>query len=141
MKFNDLYKLITESVGENYFLFILEDNEGKSKLMQMFMKQLGLDPMKSVVIDNAPQAADYIRQNSNLITHYTLDYDLRGYDGTGADVANVISNNANSGENVWIHSDNPEGREQILKILPQAKVAPAPNNIIQIKKSIQIPTL
>ncbi len=136
MKFNDLYKLVTENMGENYFIFILEDNAMRIKLMQAFMKQTGLDPLKTVVIDNAPDAIEYIDHNSRRITHYTLDYNLAGMDGNGVDVANVIANQGNSGENVWIHSDDPSGVEEMKKVLPQAKVVQAPNNIIQIKKSI-----
>lgn len=135
MTFDKLLSLISENVeGGNSHILIVEDNPGLQSLMKKsFQSRIPEQNIK--VVDNATDAVVFIGSNQNVITHYSLDYDL-AYGEKGTQVAEFLAQQGNTGQNVWIHSGNVDSREEFLAYLPDAHMTPSPSNIPAIMKSL-----
>lgn len=135
MTFNKLAQLISENIETNDpHILIVEDNPGLQSLMrQSFKKEIPEENIK--ILDNATDAIVFIGNNMAKITHYSLDYDL-SYGEKGTQVAEFLSQQGNSGQNVWIHSGNVDNREEFLAYLPDAHITPSPANIPAIIRSL-----
>ena len=65
--------------------------------------------------------------------HIFLDYDLGEGNKNGADLALYLSEHIRDGEQVIIHSMNPAGQEEMLGLLPSARVVPFSMLIKELK--------
>jgi hypothetical protein len=121
--------------------FVENPTEDKA-LMYGALKKHGLMPKQAFppesvkIIDNASDAIIYIGENYENITHYSLDYDL-SYGEKGTQVAEFLSQQGNTGHNVWIHSGNVDSRDEFLAYLPDAKLTPSNSNVDAIANDIK----
>lgn len=116
-------------------IFILEDLEMRVTLMRSFCAQV-IPNHNILTAEDTQTAVSILKDNYHEIDFFTLDYNLKNGE-TSVAVAHLIKRHfGNNGENVWIHSDDVDGIEEIKKILPLAHVAQAPQNIIEISKAI-----
>jgi hypothetical protein len=135
MTFQNLIKLIKESI--QFKILIVEDNKGLQALFkQAIPLKAGISAQDIEIIDNASDAIIYIGENYGNITHYSLDYDL-SYGEKGTQVAEFLSQQGNTGHNVWIHSGNVDSRDEFLIHLPDAKITPSTDNIDAISDDIK----
>jgi hypothetical protein len=135
MTFNNLVKIITESTQPH--ILIVEDNVGLQSFFSKALPMKAKIPSESVkIIDNASDAIIYIGENYENITHYSLDYDL-SYGEKGTQVAEFLSQQGNTGHNVWIHSGNVDSRDEFLAYLPDAKLTPSNSNVDAIANDIK----
>lgn len=113
-------QLLTENVSDNIF-FILEDDPLRTSLFKAFSKKFA-NKYELVIYDNVLYAKEFIKKYYNIIKVYSLDYNVNGEE-KGDVVAWEMALHGNIGNNVFIHSDDPDGQDEIKKILPYAKIA------------------
>jgi CheY-like chemotaxis protein len=102
-----------------------------------------VQPLRVLIVEDTPERQEILtalyrahawvlvqtgRRAITLLNAYdfdviSLDYNLRG-DLTGADVAGAIAVSRNRDARVVIHSLNPRGVAELLRILPNAVVYP-----------------
>ena len=103
-------------------IFVLDDDAGR---IAWFQRRV---PCAVIATSCAP-ALEILSENQFDVVY--LDHDLRWIDGgnanlrhhNGQEVARFLAYSRFSGR-IIIHSLNPEGRERMAKILPQAEVMP-----------------
>ena len=136
ISFKKFFQLVQEQQfpTSNYKILFVEDNLMLQNMFKIYLKKNGIILENVNIVDNATDAILYIGENRD-ITHYSLDYDLAQGE-KGSQVAELLAQQGNMGENVWIHSGNPDGRDQILGYIPNASIAPSPDNVKQIVSDI-----
>lgn len=128
MDFKSLQQLIQEHEERttNYVLF-LEDDVMRTKLIEAYMAKY-IPEQQYVMFNNSHDAAKFTLDHYDNIKWFSIDFWL--LDGmTSEAFALFLKKKGNDGNNVFCHSDSPEGAERIQQILPKIKIKKVPTNI------------
>lgn len=105
---------------ENTILFV-EDMPMRTILINQAIKA---SAKKGIIYNHAIAAntQDAFKLiNAGKFSRYSLDYNIENGE-TSEDIARALAQQGNTGENVNIHSDDPDGQKALLQILPRATV-------------------
>lgn len=126
----DKFVTILEDFDDPRFVLFVEDDAGRSSLIKAYMKKY--NPSDDfTIIPNNKDAVAFINSNYSKIDIYSLDYNLKME--TSEPVAVCLREHGNRGDNVYIHSDDVDHRGVLTEILPNAKIAEVPKNIVDMK--------
>ena len=134
MEFKALCDLVCEEEFTTPILFILEDDDFRTRVATAYLNKYGL-PLTIVQKDNCADAIAYVANNAAQIKWYSIDYNLRM--GETTEKFALFLKNSGIKENLIIHSDDPSGKDVLKSILPSAKVAEIPHNITYISKNYE----
>lgn len=127
MKFDRLVTLLEEDQPKQMAVLFVEDLPMRHTLIKAYMQKY-LPKAIYHIVTNRYDAAQQIHHYYNVITHYSLDFNLENGETSEA-IARMLAKMGHDGTNIYIHSDDDNGQQLIKSILPNAQIVSIPKNI------------